>query len=104
MGFTSSVQEKFQLLDELVWWKRGQGRRVRAGCLLWKQPRIHSLRIAGDESSENSSAEVRKIERKGVALKKAGKTDEAAVLDDFMARWVDESLPVVKFLHMETLE
>jgi hypothetical protein len=39
-----------------------------------------------------------------VALKKAGKPDEVAVLDDFMARCVDESLHVVKFLHMRTLE
>jgi len=61
-----------------------------------RQPMV---RAAFDELEKKFAAEAWKAEQKAVALRKAGKVKEAtAVLDEFMAKCVEEGLAAVKAL------
>jgi len=59
-----------------------------------RQPMV---RAAFDTLEKKFAAEAWKAEQKAVALRKAGRAKEAtAVLDDFMAKCVEEGLAAVK--------
>jgi secernin len=61
-----------------------------------RQPMV---RATFDTLEKKFAAEAWKVEQKAVALKKAGKANEAAaVLDEFMAKCVEESLATIKDL------